>query len=131
MKFYLSHPIRGSKGADATVDDMQKNNEVAIAVANHLRKNITAAIDIHVPAEMEEFVLTAYNMGILTEKQILAVDCKIIDHCDAVLIYAPENIIGGGCKIERDHAVKQNIPVFIGRGAEILLNMVAEFILRA
>jgi len=131
MKFYLSHPIRGSKGADATADDMRKNNEAAITVANHLRKNITTSIDIHVPAEMEEFVLTAYYLGILTEKQILAVDCKIIDTCDAVIIYTSEGIIGGGCKIELDHAIKQNIPVFISNNAETLLNMVAEFILKA
>jgi len=130
MKFYLSHPIRGSKGADATADDMRKNNEAAITVANHLRENITTSIDIHVPAEMEEFVLTAYYLGVLTEKQILAVDCKIIDHCDAVIIYAPDDLCGG-CKIELDHAIKQNIPVFIANNAETLLNMVAEFILRA
>lgn len=130
IRFYLSHPIRGKKGKDATAEDMQKNNEVAIEVANYLRKNLTASVNIHVPAEMEEFVLTAYDMAYLTEKQILAVDCKIIESCNAVIIYAPEGIIGGGCKVELDYAVKHNIPVFIGKDAETLLNMISEFIIR-
>ena len=131
MKFYLSHPIRGSKGKDATTEDMRKNNDAAIVVANYLRKNITTHISIHVPAEMEEFVLTAYYLGVLTEQQILAVDCKIIESCDAVIIYAPEEIIGGGCKIELDYAIEHNIPIFIGKDAETLLDMIIEFIIRA
>ena len=131
MKFYLSHPIRGSKGKDATTEDMQKNNEAAIVVANYLRKHLTVLIDIHVPAEMEEFVLTAYYLGILTERQILAVDCKIIEGCDAVIIYAPEGIIGGGCRMELDYAVRHNIPIFIGKNAKTLLNMITQFIIRA
>lgn len=131
MKYYLSHPIRGSKGKDATTTDMQKNNDIAIAVANYLRENIVPSVDIHVPAEMEAFVLTAYDAGCLTEEQILYVDKKIIDRCDAVLVYAPEGNIVGGCKTELDHAAKQGIPVFIGKDAETLLNMVAEFTMRA
>ena len=131
MRFYLSHPIRGSKGKDATADDMRKNNETAIEVANYLRNNIIPPINIHVPAEMEEFVLTAYYLGILSEKQILDVDCKIISHCDAVIIYAPKGTIGGGCKVELDYAIKHGIPVFTGKNAETLLNMIAEFIVKA
>lgn len=130
MKFYLSHPIRGKKGKDATADDMRKNNEAAIAVADYLRGNLTTSVSIHVPAEMEEFVLTAYYLEILTEEQILAVDCKIIENYDAVIIYAPEAIISGGCKIELEHAIKQGIPVFIGEDAETLLDMITEFIVR-
>jgi len=131
MRFYLSHPIRGSKGTDATADDMRINNEAAIVVASYLRKYIVTAIDIHVPAEMEDFVMTAHCLGVLTEEEILAVDCKIIESCDAVLIFAPEGTIGGGCKVELDYAIKHGIPVFIGKDAETLLDMTAEFIVRA
>lgn len=131
MKFYFSHPIRGSKGKDATTDDMRKNNEAAIKVANYLRIHTTASVNIHVPAEMEEFVLTAFYLGILTEQQILAVDCKIIEGCDAVIIYTPGTYIGGGCKVELDYAIRHNKPVFIGENEEILLDMIAKFILRA
>lgn len=130
MRFYLSHSIRGIKGKDATIEDMQKNNEAAIAVANYLRQNITTSISIHVPAEMEEFVSIAYNLGLLCEKDILDVDCRIIAGCDAVLIYAPDDIITGGCKIELDYAIEHKIPVFIGKNAETLLNMLTEFIMR-
>ena len=131
MKFYLSHPIRGEAGDKATADDIQFNNEAAIAIANYIRKHITSDIDIHVPARMETFVYTAYKMGVLDEKQILAVDCKIIEGCDAVLIYAPFGSVVSGCKVELDHAVRCHIPVFIFEDAKIAVEMIAQFMLRS
>ena len=129
MKFYLSHPIRGEKGADATTDDMQRNNEAAIAVANHIRHSIAPDIDIHVPAEMENFVYTAFKMGIMDEKKILAVDCKIIEGCDAMLIYAPFGNVVKGCQIELEHALRCRKPVFIFEDAHTAIKMVTRFIL--
>jgi hypothetical protein len=131
MKFYLSHPIRGEKGDKATADDIQFNNEAAMAIANYIRKHITSDIDIHVPADMETFVYTAYKMGVLNEKQILAVDCKIIENCDAVLVYAPFGNVVSGCKIEVDHAIRCHIPVFIFEDAKIAVEMIAQFVLRS
>lgn len=130
MKFYLSHPIQGEKGDDTTIKDVQRNNEAAIMVANYIQNEITPNIDIHVPAKMEEFVLTAYKMNILTREQILAVDCKIIEDCDAVLIYAPFGNVVSGCKVELDHALRCYKPVFIFEDAKTAVNMIAEFILR-
>ena len=131
MKFYLSHPIRGEKGDKATADDIQYNNEAAIGIANYIRKHITSNIDVHVPAEMENFVYTAYNMGVLDEHQILAVDCKIIESCDAVLIYAPFGNVVSGRKVELDHAIRCYIPVFIFEDAQIAVEMIAQFVLRS
>lgn len=130
IKFYLSHPIRGIKGNKATANDMRINNEAAITVANYIRHKITPSIDIHVPAEMESFVYLAFQMSILNEKQILAVDCKIIEGCDAVLIYAPFGIVVSGCKIEFDHALACHKPIFIFENAKIAVKMIAEFIMR-
>lgn len=130
MKFYLSHPIRGEKADKATADDMRKNNEAALVVANYILHSITPNIDIHVPAAMEAFVHTAYKMGILNEEGILAVDCKIIESCDAVLIYAPFGNIVRGCKIELDHALRCHKPIFIFEDAKTAVNMIAEFIVR-
>lgn len=131
MKLYLSHPIRGEKGDKATADDMKFNNEAAIGIANYIRKHITSDINIHVPAEMEKFVYTAYKMNVLDEHQILAVDCKIIEGCDAVLIYAPFGSVVSGCQIELEHAIRCHKPVFIFEDAKTAVDMVAQFILRA
>lgn len=131
MKFYLSHPIRGIKGDKATADDIRMNNEAAIAVANYIRHEITADIDIHVPAEMEKFVYLAFQMGILDEKKILAVDCKIIKGCDAVLFYAPFGSIVTGCRVEFEHALRCYKPIFIFKDAKTAVKMIAEFIVRS
>lgn len=129
MKFYLSHPIQGEAGDKATADDMQRNNEAAIAIASYIQNEITATIDIHVPAKMEEFVLTAYKMNILTRNDILAIDCKIIESCEAVLIYVPFGNIVSGCKVELDHALRCHKPVFIFEDAQTAVEMIARFIL--
>ena len=131
MKFYLSHPIRGEAGDKATAEDIRKNNEAAIAVANYIRNEITASIDIHVPAEMEAFVDLAYRMEILDVDDILAVDCKIIEGCDAVLIYAPFGSVVSGCKVELDHALQCHKPVFIFEDAHGAIEMIAQFVLRS
>jgi nucleoside 2-deoxyribosyltransferase len=131
MKFYLSHPIRGEAGDKATVEDIRKNNEAAIAIANYIRNEITASVDIHIPAEMENFVDVAYQMNILSVEQILAVDCKIIENCDAVLIYAPFGNIVSGCKVELDHALQCHKPVFIFEDAHSAVEMIAQFVLRS
>ena len=131
MKFYLSHPIQGEAGDKATTEDVQKNNEAAIAIASYIQNKITAAIDIHVPAKMEEFVLTAYKMNVLTRDDILAVDCKIIEGCDAVLIYAPFGNVVSGCKIELNHALRCHKPVFIFEDARGAVEMIAQFVLRS
>ena len=131
IKFYLSHPIRGSKGKDATPDDMQKNNETAKVIAKYLHENITIPVDIYVPAEMDDFLIPRGISPVYVVNELLALDKKIINLCDAIMIYAPEDIISSGCKVELDHAIKNNIPVFIGKDAETLLNMIANFIIRA
>jgi len=127
----LSHPIRGEAGNKATVEDMQRNNKAAIAIANYIRNEITADIDIHVPAEMEAFVDLAYRMEILDIEDILAVDCKIIEDCDAVLIYAPFGNVVSGCKVELDHALRCHKPVFIFEDAHGAVEMIAQFVLRS
>lgn len=131
VKFYLSHPIRGIKGKDATATDMKRNNDAAKAVAHYIRNNIAADIEIYVPAEHEDFVGRAYQKCYLTVKQILDIDCSIIDDCNVVLLFNPEDIIVAGCKIEKEHAEENNIPVMIGRTAQDLLNKVTQFILRS
>ncbi len=131
MKFYLGHPIQGLQGDKATETEVAANIAAAIAVAEYIENHITPDIDIHVPARMEDFVHLAYKMKILNVEQILAVDCKIIEGCDALLVYAPYGMVVGGCKIECEHAIRCHKPVFIFEDAKTAVKMIAQFILRA
>ena len=131
MKFYMGHPIAGLAGDKATETEIAANCEAAIIIVEYIESHITANIDIHVPARMEDFVHLAYLMGILSIEQILAVDCKIIESCDALLIYAPYSVVTGGCKIELDHALACHKPVFIFEDAKTAVEMIAQFVLRS
>lgn len=113
MRYYLSHPIRGVAGPDASHDVQTKNCAEAIKIADQLRA-LFPKLDLYVPAENEVFVQIAYDTGHLSEKQILDIDCRIIDNCDGLMIYVPEGKIQGGRKIEYAHAVatKKQVMVF-------------------
>jgi len=129
MKFYLSHPIRGKLGKDATNTQMKVNCDKAILIANMIR-NVLPSIEVYVPAEHEDFVHTAYQKHYVTEKQILDVDCTIIDGCDGVIIYVPEgDELQGGRKVEHDYAISKK-PVFIFENVEKIINRLANYLLR-
>ncbi len=115
MRVYLSHSIRGLKGADATAEDMRINCEAIKKIAAEIRERITG-IDLYVPAEHEDFVGITYKDHYLTEQEILEVDCKIIDTCDAVICRVEDGILDqlqGGRKIEVDHAEAYHKPYYI------------------
>lgn len=111
-KIYLSHPIRGKKGKDATFADMKNNNKKTIVKAKQLRQHLDDdSIYLYVPAEHDEFVLIAYKRGLLTEKDVLDVDCEIVDSCNLLLIYNWEEHISRGMQREIDYADEHNIPI--------------------
>ena len=115
MKVYISHSIRGKQGKNATHTQMQENCDAVIVVAKQLRKALPH-IDFYVPAEHEDFVQFAYDIGYLVEEEILEIDCLIIDGCDAVIVLVPDgDEIQGGRKIEYDHAVDSATPVVVFR----------------
>jgi len=103
-KVYVSHTIRGNGGVNATKAEMDSNCAKA-------RYDIIAYreacpnIDFYVPAEHEDFVSIAYADKLLTEAQILEVDCKIIDKCDVVLFINHDNFFSRGMVVERRHAL--------------------------
>lgn len=113
MKFYLSHAIRGQAGPDADHDQQAKNCAAAIRIANKLRAEFSK-LTLYVPAEHETFIQIAYDTGHLSEKQILDIDCRIIDSYDGVLVYVPKgDELQGGREIEYDYAVATKKPVVI------------------
>lgn len=112
IRLYVSHPIRGAKGADATREDMEVNNELAIKFGEALQSEFPN-ISFYVPASHDEFVMIGYEEGILTETEILHIDCKITDRCHAVVAYIPENHVSNGMLTEITHANKTGKPVLI------------------
>ena len=113
MKYYFSHPIRGKEGPAASHDTQAKNGAAAIKIAKQLRA-LFPPLELYVPAENETFVQIAYDTGHLSEKQILDIDCRIIDGCDGVIIYVPlGDELQGGRLVEYNHAKATNKPVVV------------------
>ncbi|GAG08961.1 unnamed protein product [marine sediment metagenome] len=102
IRVYVSHPIRGVKGKNATKEDMEANNRLATIFGKALSKEFPD-VEFYVPATHDEFVLIGYEEGILSEEQILFIDCKIIDTCQVVLVYIPKRHISNGMFTEVDH----------------------------
>ena len=114
MRVYLSHAMRGKAGEGASVDAQAKNCAAAIEVAWKLRHMYGRKLDLYVPAETEPFVQDAYDHGMLTVKQILDVDCRVLKRCDAMIVWVPEgDELQGGRLIEYNYAVANNIPVAV------------------
>ncbi len=127
MKVYLSHSIRGLKGDAATVDDQIIACDAAVAIGEQIIGSIPT-LKLYVPGgPSEEFVGIAYRKKYLTEKQILDIDCTIIDGCEAVIVYVPlGDYLQGGRWVEYNHAVKIHKPVYIFGENEI--DCVVEFL---
>lgn len=109
-KAYVSHPIRGQTGKDATDEQMTENNKKAMSFSNALKKKFPA-IDFYIPGEHDEFIMKAYRKGWLNEEQILEIDCEILRTCDVLVVFAPDAFISGGMKVEIDCAALYNIPI--------------------
>ena len=110
IQVYISHSIRGKMGNDATKEYMDINNKKAIAFGKTLSEEFPN-INFHVPGAYEEFVGPAYRKGHLTEKQILDIDCDIISDGRFIVVFAPDDYISKGMKIEIDYATLHNIPI--------------------
>lgn len=118
FRIYMSHQIRGPKGDAATAEDIANNIKIAKGVGTEIQAYAIdwekmdgfPPIHIYIPAEHDEFVQIAYINGYLTETQILACDCEIINRCQLLLIYG--DTLSRGMQIEERHAIENNIPIF-------------------
>ncbi len=110
IKVYISHSICGKMGDKATQEYMEVNSQKAIAFGETLSEEFPD-ISFHVPGAYEEFVLPAYRKGHLTRKQILDVDCDIISRSNFIIVFAPDDFISKGMKVEVDYATLHNIPI--------------------
>jgi len=131
MRYYLSHSIRGKYGKDATPLQMKENCDRVLLIAAEIRKALPM-IDLYVPAEHEDFVGIAYRDKYLTEEQILAIDCKIIDNCNGAIIFCPpDDPINGGRAIEYEHAIATSKPTMIFGAAVEAISWLTKQMLRA
>ena len=112
IRAYVSHSIRGKMGKDATPEYMRANNNKAIKLGQELRREFPT-IDFYVPGDHDEFVLLAFMAKYLNEKQILDVDCMIVDKCNFVIAYTPDDFISGGMRTEIDYANLHDISVLV------------------
>lgn len=110
----MSHPVRGPLGDKATTQDMKRNCEYALEMADMIRSFIPTVTDLYVPAEHEAFVNRAWKFGYLTVDQILVIDCAIIqEYKDVLLVFAPFGPPVNGCSVEKICAEDNDIPVII------------------
>lgn len=117
FRIYISHSIRGIKGTDATPEDMAANNVKAIEFTRTL-KVMFPKIDFYCPGEHDEFVCIAFQDGMLTDTQILDVDCKIIDDRDMVLAWIPDQHVSNGMLIEAVYASMAGKTVTVAKTVE-------------
>ena len=110
IKVYISHSIRGKMGDKATQEYQEANNQKAITFGETLSEEFSN-ISFHVPGAYEEFVSPAYRKGHLSEKQILDIDCDIISRSNFIIVFAPDDYISKGMKVEIDYATLHNIPI--------------------
>lgn len=126
----MSHSIRGIYGANATPAQMRQNCEKAILIANVLRATFPS-IEIYCPAEHEDFVGVAFHNRYLTEKQVLEIDCRIIDSCEGVIIYVPEgDTLQGGRLIEFNHTTMRGKAVLVFAEVDEVISWLTHYLLR-
>lgn len=110
IKAYLSHAIRGAKREHATKNEIVTNCQEALTIGNRIREHIPELI-LWVPAEHEDFVFEAYERSILSEDQILEIDCAIISKRDLLIIFVKNNLYSNGMNTEINHSEKENISI--------------------
>jgi len=111
LSAYFSHPIRGSKGANATTADIEENCKHCSEVARQIEQE--TGIKLYIPAAHDEVINMAYNHGHITERGILEADCRILAKRDFVLAYARDGHVSRGMKVEIEHALAVEKSVFL------------------
>ncbi len=127
IKAYFSHPIRGEKGADATREDMDLNNEIAV-VFSEMLKVACPALDLYVPAVHDEIIIELYASGHLPEGAILDGDKKILAKRDILIGFEYRDVISNGMRIEYDEAVHLAKPIFNFRTVRDIPGMVEQIL---
>jgi hypothetical protein len=135
IRVYFSHAIRGQVGVGASHDTQNNNCRAAQDMAANVkqllfRERPDIEVDFYIPADHEDFVQIAYDEKIISEENILKVDCLIIkDRCDATVVFVPGwDKLQGGRKVEWKFAIENDLPVCVferaGEAASAIMNWV-------
>ena len=113
IRVYVSHSIRGKKGKDATEEDQRHNVNLAVIFGQTLRRKFPR-IDFYVPGD-HEFppVGMLLQKKYITVRQILDVDCGIVQQCAFVIAWSPDGYLSSGMKKEIEYAGENGIPVIM------------------
>lgn len=109
---YISHPIRGKAGNDATEEDMNNNNLKAKTMGGYLR-TLMPNLTLYIPAEMDDFLIPRGIKPVKIVEELLALDCAIIKGRDILLVYNHDGHISDGMQREIDYAKEHNIPIIV------------------
>lgn len=124
VRLYLSHRI--SDGGDASPEMVKENLDNALYAA-HMIRQYCSGVELYVPAESEPFVGRAHQLGYITVKQILEIDCMILKGCDGLVVY--HNVFISGGMMTEIKAVKHKMPIidFYGPNFEDINNFCKNF----
>ena len=110
IKAYISHSIRGKSEEGATNKEREINSKKACEFGALMRKEFPN-IEWYIPGEHQEIDTIAYRKGYMTEEQILDIDCEIINGCNFMVVYSPDDYISKGMQIEIDHCVRTHVSI--------------------
>ena len=118
---YMCHSIRGRKGVDATEAEMNANNNKAIEAGERLRWE-HPELDVYVPGDHDEFIMIGYKNGVLTETEILDIDCGIVERRDVIIMYTEDGYLSRGMITEVEYAKKHKKEVWWYDGERLCKN---------
>jgi len=111
VRAYLSAPIRGEKGSNASQRDIDRNIVLGKKLGAHLRRYFGELLDLYVPHDQDDLIQIFWRDGKLTAWDIVEGDCKIVEKRDLLLVWTPSGFISSGMKREIKTAEKSNIPI--------------------
>jgi hypothetical protein len=101
---------------------MKENCALAQLVITALRA-LLPDTEFYLPADHEEFISKAFLCGLISEKEILDIDCQIVGECDGLLALS-NGFISNGMDIEIQYAKLRKIPCFTWDIASFVTNLI-------
>lgn len=119
IKLYLSHPVRGSFGSVATTNEQLSNSGKAKKVAFEIMTAIPH-LDLYVPGAAEDFVVLTFTKGLLTDEQIIEIDCEILEKRDGLLVYTFDKSTGVDKEIKKAKELGKPIYTFTELNSRVI-----------
>ena len=95
IRAYMSMPIRGKSGNNATSQEIEYNRQKGIVTSKILSICIPN-LDIYCPGEHDEFTQAALYDHYLTLEDVLNIDCKMLHKRDLLIVYDWQNFWSHG-----------------------------------